>query len=106
MVIESYINANLANSVDDRGSISGYAFFLAAGPVSWQSRSQAVIALSTKNAEYMDVALSTHEAFLLRLLLEGMGLNIFIPIALRKDDKTLLSMMIADHPEIIEILYA
>ena len=37
--IESYVDTDFANSVDGRHSISGYAFMLAGGPISWQSRS-------------------------------------------------------------------
>ena len=36
--LESYVDVDFANCVDDRHSISEYAFFLAGGPISWQSR--------------------------------------------------------------------
>ena len=74
--IDSYVDADFANSIDGRHSISGYAFMLAGGPISWQSRSQATVALSTMEAEYMAVATATQEAFWLRFLLEEMGLNV------------------------------
>ena len=43
--LESYVDADFANCFDDRHSISGYAFLLAGGPISWQSRSQPTVAL-------------------------------------------------------------
>ena len=57
--LESYADADFANCIDDRHSISGYAFLLAGGPISWQSRSQSTAALSTMEAEYMVVAKAT-----------------------------------------------
>ena len=43
--------------MDDRHSTSGKMFLLAKGAVSWLSKKQATVALSTTDAEY--VALST-----------------------------------------------
>ena len=94
--IESYVDAHFANSVDDRPSISGYAFMLAGGPISWQSRSQPTIALSTMEAEYMAAATATQEAFWLRFPLEEMELNVATPIVLREEKKACISF--ADHP--------
>ena len=51
MNIKSYVDADFANSVDSRHSISGYAFMMASGPISWQSRSQATVALRTMEAD-------------------------------------------------------
>ena len=69
MLILNYVDADFANSVDDGNSISGYAFMMAGGPISWQSRSQPTVALSTMEAEYMAAATATQEAFWLRRLL-------------------------------------
>ena len=57
--LESYVDADFANCIDGRHSISGYAFLLAGGPISWQSRSQSTVALSTMEAEYMAAATAT-----------------------------------------------
>ena len=57
--LESYVDADFANCVDDRHSISGYAFFLPGGLIGWQSRSQSTVALSTMEAEYMAAATAT-----------------------------------------------
>ena len=34
--IESYVDADFANNIDDRHSIFGYVFMLAGRPISWQ----------------------------------------------------------------------
>ena len=96
--IESYVDADFANSVDNRHSISGYAFLLAGGPISWQSRSQPTVALSTMEGEYMVTATATQDAFCLRFLLEEMGLYVTTPIILHEDNKACIAF--ADHPGI------
>lgn len=52
-----YSDANWAGDCDDRKSTSGYLFLLCNGPVSWLSKKQSVVALSTAESEY--IALST-----------------------------------------------
>lgn len=64
-------------SSSDRHSISGYCFFLNDnGPlISWKSKRQSVISLSSCEAEYVSLALATQEAVFLRQLFADM-LNI------------------------------
>ena len=42
-----------AGDQEDRKSTSGYLFQMAGGPVSWKSRKQDSVALSTAEAEYI-----------------------------------------------------
>jgi hypothetical protein len=60
----------------DRRSISGYAFKLCSGGplISWKSKKQQLIALSTCEAEYVALAFATQEGkFLRRLLADLLG---------------------------------
>ena len=50
--LHGYSDADWAGQTDDRRSTSGYVFFVAGGPVSWQSKTQKSVALSTAEAEY------------------------------------------------------
>ena len=54
--LTGYSDADWAGDMDDRHSTSGNVFFLAGRAVSWLSKKQATVALSTAEAEY--VALS------------------------------------------------
>ena len=49
-LLQGYSDADWAGQVDDRRSTSGYVFFMAGGPVSWQSKTQKSVALSTAEA--------------------------------------------------------
>ena len=49
----AYTDSDYAGDVDDRKSTSGYVFLLNEGAVSWSSKKQPVIALSTIEAEFV-----------------------------------------------------
>ena len=47
MAVDASADADYANLMDDRRSITGYVNFMSAGPVTWQSKNQTSVALST-----------------------------------------------------------
>ena len=48
-----YVDADYGGDLDTRRSTSRYVFLMARGPVSWSSKRQQTVALSTTEAEYM-----------------------------------------------------
>ncbi|GBE89190.1 hypothetical protein SCP_1502130 [Sparassis crispa] len=54
---------------EDRKVFSGYAFLIDGGAVSWSSKRQEIIALSTTEAEYVAATHAAKEALLLRSLM-------------------------------------
>jgi hypothetical protein len=82
-----YVDASHASDVDTRRSITGYIFFISGGPVSWQSRMQTSVALSSIEAEYMVASAATQEAMWQARLLEQIGMRIDLPIKLYEDNK-------------------
>ncbi|XP_028394907.1 uncharacterized protein LOC114519054 [Dendronephthya gigantea] len=84
-------------SSEDRRSITGYGFQLSEnGPlVSWKSRKQATVALSTCEAEYMSLAAAVQEAkFLFQLLKSFLDTsrNVFDSIILYCDNQGALAL--------------
>lgn len=71
-----FCDADYANNTDDRRSITGFAFLIAGGAVSWQSKRQTSVATSTVEAEYMASASAAREAMSFRSLLSEIGLAI------------------------------
>lgn len=65
-----YSDADWAGDLDDRHSTSGFISSLAGAAVSWLSKKQSIIALSTAEAEYVVLSLATQEALWLRRLLK------------------------------------
>jgi len=54
--IVAYTDSDFAGDLDDRRSTSRYVFLLGSGAVSWSSKKQAVVSLSTTEAEYIVAA--------------------------------------------------
>lgn len=73
MGLHTYSDADWATDVTDRQSISGYCVSLNEnGPlISWKTKKQPTVALSTCAAEYMALAATTPEFMDLVQLLEG-----------------------------------
>lgn len=54
--VEGFVDADWGGCLEDRKSQTGYLFMLGGGPISWDSRKQKTVALSTTEAEYMAMA--------------------------------------------------
>ena len=63
-----YCDADWGNDTDTRRSITGAIFLFQGGPIVWQSKRQASVALSTTEAEYMALSTTCQEALWLRAL--------------------------------------
>ena len=68
-----YCDSDWGGDVDSRRSTSGYAFMLAGGCISWCSKKQATVALSSTEAEYMAATQAAKEATWLRTFLKELG---------------------------------
>jgi hypothetical protein len=70
--LSGYTNSNWAGSVSDKKSTSGCRFSLGSAMVSWQSKKQSSISLSTVEAEYIDACFACCDAIWLRKLLTSL----------------------------------
>ena len=68
-----WTDSNWAKDPDSRCSVGGFVFDVAGSSVSWSSKKQPTLALSTVEAEYMAASNATKEAIWLRTLLEDLG---------------------------------
>jgi hypothetical protein len=60
--LTGYMDSDWANDSADRKSQGGYVFLLSNGAVSWQSRKQDLIAVSTLEAEFIACSMGSREA--------------------------------------------
>jgi len=60
--IEDFSDSDWGRDPDKRRSVSGYLMFLNGSLISWGSRRQQSVALSSMEAEYMALCLATQEA--------------------------------------------
>ena len=66
--LTGYADAD-GNMAEDRHAISGYAFLLHGGAVSWTTKRQEIISLSTTESEYIAATYAAKEALWLRSLI-------------------------------------
>ncbi len=67
------MDVDWAGNVSDRRSTSGFMFFFGSGAVSWSSKKQPTIALSSSKAEYRSIAIVACEIVWLQKLLSNLG---------------------------------
>lgn len=78
-----FTDSDWAGCLDDRKSTSGYAFSLGSGVISWSSKKQEIVALSSSEAEYIAATASSCQAVWLKRLLadvfqeQAVGTKIF-----------------------------
>ena len=70
--LEGYVDSNWVGSAIDRKSTSGCRFSMGSGVISWFSRKQSFVALSTAEAEYVAACSASYEAVWLRKLLSDL----------------------------------
>ena len=92
-----YSDADWAGDADDRKSTSGYLFLIAGGPVSWRSRKQSTVALSTAEAEYVALSIAAQECVWLRRLLSELGDPPRGPTTILEDNQSSIAM--AKNPQ-------
>ena len=92
-----YTDADWAGDLDNRHSTTGNIFMMGGGPVSWLSKKQAIVALSTSEAEYVALSFATQEVVWLRkLLITDLKSTSQKPTVLMEDNQGAIS--IAKNP--------
>ena len=72
----AFSNANWAQDLETRKSITGYVIFLADGPILWVSQRQKTISLSLTKAEYKAMSDTARQISWLKLLFLEIGFTI------------------------------
>eukprot|EP00252_Welwitschia_mirabilis_P028029 TRINITY_DN992_c0_g1_i5.p1 TRINITY_DN992_c0_g1~~TRINITY_DN992_c0_g1_i5.p1 ORF type:complete len:816 (+),score=171.97 TRINITY_DN992_c0_g1_i5:277-2448(+) len=71
--LQGFVDANFAADLDSRRSTTGYAFTFGGGAVSWLSRLQPIVTLSTTEAEYVALTEACKEMIWLCRFLGSLG---------------------------------
>ena len=94
--LTAFCDADWAGDLDERKSTSGYVLMLSNCAVSWKSKKQTVIALSTAEAEYIALSAATQEVSWMRKLLDDLGEKCSGPTVVKEDNQS--AMAIAANP--------
>ena len=80
LTLIAYSDANWVGCVDDRKGTSGMAFFLGGCLVSWSSKKQSSVSLSTAEAEYIAAATACTQILWMKQTLQDMHVSCNEPI--------------------------
>ena len=83
-------------SLETRKAVTGYAFILNGGAVSWSSKQQEIVALSTTEAEYIAMTSTAKEALWFRALISELFGPITFPLTIYNDNQSAISLAHAD----------
>ena len=90
-VLEGYADVD-GSMAEDRHAITGYAFLINGGAVSWSSKRQEIISLSTTESEYVAVTHGMKEALWLHSLLSEVFEPIKPPATLFSDNRAAIAL--------------
>jgi transposase InsO family protein len=91
-----YVDADGA-SQEHRRAISGYVFMVDGGAVSWSSKKQELVTLSTTEAEYVAQTHAVKEAIWLRSLITDLFDSVETPTTLFSDSKSAIALANDGH---------
>ncbi|KAG7559383.1 Integrase catalytic core [Arabidopsis thaliana x Arabidopsis arenosa] len=82
-----YCDADYAGDTKDRRSTTGYCTFIGGNLVTWRSKKQKVVSLSSAEAEYRAMRKLTTELMWLKALLKDFGIDTPKPITMHCDNQ-------------------
>ena len=98
--LTGFSDADFAGDLDNRRSTTGWAFLVNGTAVSWRSKRQTCVALSTTEAEYISASSATQEAVSCRIVLGQCGYQQSDPTHLYVDNQS--AIRIVKNPEFHE----
>ena len=86
-----FVDSDWAGCPDTRRSTSGFVFILNGAAISWKSKRQTSVALSTAEAEYVSASSMVQEVIYLRKLLANLGFPQTGPTVVFADNETCIA---------------
>ncbi len=101
----AYVDADYGGCHDTRRSTSGYIFSMSGGPVTWSSKRQATVALSTVEAEYVAMSRCAQQMVWMQTWLDEVEIAHALPGIIRGDSRgaIALSKTTKDHGKVKHI---
>ena len=104
-----YCNADWASDPNDQKSISGYTAILSGAAISWSSKKQTTISLSSTEAEYVAAAHAAQEAIWIHIFFSEIGHPLKEPIKFYVNNQSAIKLVenpvAHDHTKHIDIKY-
>uniref|UniRef100_A0A151UDF9 Retrovirus-related Pol polyprotein from transposon TNT 1-94 n=1 Tax=Cajanus cajan TaxID=3821 RepID=A0A151UDF9_CAJCA len=90
--LTSYCDSDYAGDQDDRKSTSGYVFLLSSGAISWSSRKQPIVTLSTTEAEFVAAAYCVCQGIWIKRILEELGVKLEESLSILCDNSSAIKL--------------
>ena len=81
-----YSNSDYASDPDTRRSVSGFILYVHGVPISWRSKSQRTVTLSSSKAEWIAASEAVKEIMFVYQLVKTIGIKVSLPIIVRMDN--------------------
>ena len=94
-ILTGYADANWAGNANDRKSNSGYLFLLFGGCISWASRKQQCVSLSSTEAEYVALSEACQEGIWISRLLKDFQIN--SKLVMFEDNQSCLKLLDSEN---------
>jgi len=98
-----YVDSDYATCKDTRRSVTGYVVYLASGPVTWGSRKQTSVTLSSTEAEFMAACAAAQESIWLVRMLTELGQVVPKPLVLFEDNQSCIYLANSETNHIKEL---
>ena len=84
--MKAYCDSDYAGDRDGRKSVSGFIVYVQGCPISWKSRKQKAVTLSSSEAEYVAISEVCAEIMFLKQVMEFLNITVMLPITVRVDN--------------------
>ncbi|KAK8914629.1 hypothetical protein KSP39_PZI023850 [Platanthera zijinensis] len=90
--LQGYSDSDWGGCFDDRRSTSGHIFFLNNMPISWSSRKQKTVALSSTEAEYVSLTEAAREGVWIKRMLEKIETTTEVKLKIKIDNTSAIAL--------------
>lgn len=95
-ILHGYTDSDWCGDKNDRKTTAGYVFMCGAAHISWSSKKEFVVVLSSCGAEYIAASMSACQAVWIDTLIQELKMKEAGPIELFVDNKSAINL--AKHP--------
>ena len=90
--LKVFSDSDWANNKDDHHSTTGYLFKITGGPISWASRHQKTVAISSTKTKYMTLSEAARKSKWITKLIKDLNFQIQSPITIHYNNKSTITI--------------